>query len=409
MNFRASTGLGKAFCSAGDREWGAKMQDDLLDAVDWAVARGVATKDRVAIFGGSYGGYATLAALTFTPEAFVCGVDLFGPSNLNTLLATTPSYWASMLSMLHRRVGDPGTPEGQALLKARSPAFAADAIVRPLLIAQGANDARVKQAESDQIVEAMQAKGIPVTYLLFDDEGHGFARPDNNLAFFAATELFLARHLGGRAEPMPASRLNRHHAHWPRQGRSDPRGCRGWNARLSAGATGARGRRRWTAEARAAVDDCRSVPVYTAPCFSQTKPHAGCAAIADAKAPCFVVHGVLEPANGTPSLRIHKLGTRRLAGGGEGDGDPDLSLLRQAAARWKAVMTPDTPGDLNSVSGDFRVCPLATERAGWMQPVCIAGAAHLAVYRRAPRQAYQYDLPPTPEGEVESQLPPRPR
>ena len=208
VNFRASTGLGKAFCSAGDCEWGAKMQDDLLDAVDWAVARGVTANDRAAIFGGSYGGYATLAALTFTPEAFVCGVDLFGPSNLNTLLATTPSYWASMLSMLHRRVGDPATPEGQALLKARSPAFAADAIVRPLLIAQGANDARVKQAESDQIVEAMQAKAIPVTYLLFDDEGHGFARPDNNLAFFAATELFLAQHLGGRAEPMPASLPN---------------------------------------------------------------------------------------------------------------------------------------------------------------------------------------------------------
>jgi dipeptidyl aminopeptidase/acylaminoacyl peptidase len=205
VNFRASTGLGKRFCAAGDREWGAKMQDDLLDAVDWAVARCVTTKDRVTIFGGSYGGYATLAALTFTPETFVCGVDLFGPSNLNTLLATTPSYWASMLSMLHRRMGDPTTPEGQALLRERSPVFAADAIRRPLLIAQGANDARVKQAESDQIVEAMQAKGIPVTYLLFDDEGHGFARPDNNLAFFAATELFLAQHLGGRAEPMPSA------------------------------------------------------------------------------------------------------------------------------------------------------------------------------------------------------------
>jgi dipeptidyl aminopeptidase/acylaminoacyl peptidase len=205
VNFRASAGLGKRFCAAGDGQWGAKMQDDLLDAVGWAVARGVTTQDRVAIFGGSYGGYATLAALTFTPEAFVCGVDLFGPSNLNTLLATTPSYWASQLAILHRRMGDPTTPEGQALLKERSPVFAADAIRRPLLIGQGANDARVKQAESDQIVEAMQARGIPVTYLLFDDEGHGFARPDNNLAFFAATELFLAQHLGGRAEPMPPS------------------------------------------------------------------------------------------------------------------------------------------------------------------------------------------------------------
>ena len=130
-------------------------------------------------------------------------------------------------------------------------------------------------------------------------------------------------------------------------------------------------------------------------------------AISDAKAPCFVVHGVLEPANGTPGLRIHKLGTRRLLGVLGGDGDPDS--LATPPPDLKAVMTPDLPGDLNSVSGDFRVCPLATERPGWMQPVCIAGATHLTVFRRAPRQAYQYDPPPTPEGEAESQSPPRPR
>jgi hypothetical protein len=161
------------------------------------------------------------------------------------------------------------------------------------------------------------------------------------------------------------------------------------------------------AEARAAGDDCRSIPVYAAACFSQIKPHAGCTPISDAKAPCFVVRGVLEPSNGTPGLRIHRLGTRRLLGVVGGDGDPDS--LSMPPPRVKAVMTPPTPGDLNSVSGDFRVCPLATERAGWMQPVCIAGATHLAVFRYAPRQAYDYDPPSTPEGEVESQLPPRPR
>jgi dipeptidyl aminopeptidase/acylaminoacyl peptidase len=202
VNFRASTGLGKRFTAAGDLQWGRKMQDDLLDAVDWAVKRGVARRDKVAIFGGSYGGYATLAGLAFTPNAFACGVDLFGPANLNTLLKTTPSYWASQNAIMYRRMGDPNTPEGQAVLKERSPLYAADQIKRPLLIGQGVNDARVKQAESDQIVAAMQAKSIPVTYLLFADEGHGFQRPENNLAFFAVAEQFLAKCLGGRAEPI---------------------------------------------------------------------------------------------------------------------------------------------------------------------------------------------------------------
>jgi dipeptidyl aminopeptidase/acylaminoacyl peptidase len=202
VNFRASTGLGKRFTAAGDLQWGKKMQDDLTDAVGWAVKRGVTTPGKVAIFGGSYGGYATLAGLTFTPDVYACGVDLFGPVNLNTLLKTTPSYWASQNAIMYRRMGDPNTPEGQAVLKASSPLYAADQIKRPLLIGQGVNDARVKQAESDQIVAAMQAKSIPVTYLLFGDEGHGFQRPQNNLAFFAVTEQFLAKCLGGRAEPI---------------------------------------------------------------------------------------------------------------------------------------------------------------------------------------------------------------
>jgi dipeptidyl aminopeptidase/acylaminoacyl peptidase len=202
VNFRASTGLGKKFTQAGDLQWGRKMQDDLLDAVDWAIARGVTTKGKVAIAGGSYGGYATLAGLAFTPDAFACGVDLFGPVNLNTLLKTTPSYWAAQNQIMFRRMGDPGTPEGQAILKERSPLYAAGAIKKPLLIGQGANDARVKQDESDQMVAAMQANHVPVTYLLFDDEGHGFQRPANNLAFWGVAEQFLHQCLGGRAEPI---------------------------------------------------------------------------------------------------------------------------------------------------------------------------------------------------------------
>jgi dipeptidyl aminopeptidase/acylaminoacyl peptidase len=200
-NFRGSTGFGKAHLAAGNREWGAAMHEDLLDAVRWAIDEGVTTADQVGILGGSYGGYCVLAALTLTPTVFACGVDIVGPSNLETLLATIPSYWEAMKIQLYERVGDPTTAEGQALLKARSPLTHADAIVRPLLIGQGANDPRVKQAESDQIVAAMEARSIPVTYVLFPDEGHGFARPENNLAFFAATEHFLAANLGGRAEP----------------------------------------------------------------------------------------------------------------------------------------------------------------------------------------------------------------
>jgi dipeptidyl aminopeptidase/acylaminoacyl peptidase len=201
-NFRASTGFGKKFVSAGNLMWGTKMHDDLLDAVDWAVKRGVTTSDKVAIMGGSYGGYATLAGLAFTPEKFACGVDIVGPSNLNTLLKTIPPYWEAGKAQMYARMGNPTTPEGQALLRERSPLYKADQIKRPLLIGQGANDPRVNVAESEQIVNAMKAKGIPVTYVVFPDEGHGFARPQNNIAFNAIAENFLAKCLGGRAEPI---------------------------------------------------------------------------------------------------------------------------------------------------------------------------------------------------------------
>jgi dipeptidyl aminopeptidase/acylaminoacyl peptidase len=202
VNYRGSTGFGKNFISAGDLQWGRKMHDDLIDAVDWAVKQGVTTPDKVAIMGGSYGGYATLAGLTFTPEKFACGVDIVGPSNLFTLLKTIPPYWEAGKQQFYKRMGDPTTEEGRALLKERSPLTFVDRIKKPLLIGQGANDPRVNVAESDQIVAAMAAKNIPVTYVVFPDEGHGFARPANNIAFNAVAENFLAPCLGGRAEPI---------------------------------------------------------------------------------------------------------------------------------------------------------------------------------------------------------------
>lgn len=202
VNFRGSTGFGKAFINAGDLEWGRKMHDDLIDAIDWAVEQGIAGKDKVAIMGGSYGGYATLAGLAFTPDVFACGVDIVGPSNLETLIATTPPYWKAAYEILTRRIGDPRTEEGRTLLADRSPLTKADQITKPLLIGQGANDPRVKQAESDQIVSAMQDNSLPVTYVLYPDEGHGFARPENRLSFFAVAEAFLSAHLGGSLEPI---------------------------------------------------------------------------------------------------------------------------------------------------------------------------------------------------------------
>ncbi len=202
VNYRGSTGFGKKFINAGDHEWARNMHDDLLDAVDWAVREKIAQPDKIAIYGGSYGGYATLVGLTFTPDRFACGVDIVGPSNLFTLLNSIPPYWKSFFEDMARRIGDPRTAEGQELLKQRSPLTFVDRIAKPLLIAQGANDPRVKQAEADQIVQAMKKRNLPVTYVLYPDEGHGFARPQNRISFYAIAEGFLARCLGGRAEPI---------------------------------------------------------------------------------------------------------------------------------------------------------------------------------------------------------------
>jgi len=202
VNYRGSTGFGKKFTNAANREWAGKMHEDLLDAVNWAVDEGIAVKEKIAIMGGSYGGYATLVGLTFTPDVFACGVDIVGPSNLRTLLETIPPYWKPMLDLWAQRVGDPRTDDGRAFLDSRSPLTFVERIEKPLLIGQGANDPRVKQSESDQIVKAMQERSIPVTYVLFPDEGHGFARPENRTSFNAVTELFLATYLGGRAQPI---------------------------------------------------------------------------------------------------------------------------------------------------------------------------------------------------------------
>jgi dipeptidyl aminopeptidase/acylaminoacyl peptidase len=198
VNYRGSTGYGKSFVAAGDREWGAKMHDDLIDAVDYIVAQGWANKERVAIYGGSYGGYAALVGAAFTPDVFACAVDIVGPSNLKTLLDSIPPYWKPMAAGLYKRVGNPETDE--EFLWSRSPLSRARDIRIPLLIAQGANDPRVKQAESEQIVAALKDAGIDYEYMLFPDEGHGFAKPENRIKFYAAAERFLAKYLGGRFE-----------------------------------------------------------------------------------------------------------------------------------------------------------------------------------------------------------------
>jgi dipeptidyl aminopeptidase/acylaminoacyl peptidase len=198
VNYRGSTGYGKAFVAAGDREWGGKMHDDLVDAVGYAVSQGLADPSKVAIYGGSYGGYAALVGAAFTPDVFCCAVDIVGPSNLKTLLETIPPYWAPMIAQLYRRVGNPETDA--EFLWSRSPLSRARDIRIPLLIAQGANDPRVKQAESEQIVAALTEAGIDHEYMLFPDEGHGFAKPENRIRFYAAAERFLAKYLGGRYE-----------------------------------------------------------------------------------------------------------------------------------------------------------------------------------------------------------------
>lgn len=198
VNYRGSTGYGKAFLNAGDREWGGKMHDDLIDAVNWAVEHAGVDRERVAIYGGSYGGYAALVGATFTPDVFRCAIDMVGPSSLLTLIESFPAYWSTMLDNFKRRVGDPETEAD--FLKSRSPLFKVDHIQIPLFIAQGANDPRVTQREADQIVSVLQAKGLDYEYQLYEDEGHGLAKPQNRMKFYAAVERFLQTYLGGRIE-----------------------------------------------------------------------------------------------------------------------------------------------------------------------------------------------------------------
>src|SRR5215469_1632770 len=207
VNFRGSTGYGRKLLNAGNRQWGKAMQTDLLDAVDWAVKQRVADKGQLAIMGGSYGGYATLAAAAFTPDVFRCGVDIVGPSNLFTLLKSVPPYWKPLRAMFDRRIGNIDDPKDKPLLQSASPLFSAGKIRMPLLIGQGANDPRVKQAESEQIVAALEKNGLGVTYVVYSDEGHGFARPENAMDFNARAEAFLAQHLGGRVESLPGERI----------------------------------------------------------------------------------------------------------------------------------------------------------------------------------------------------------
>ncbi|MFH1374075.1 MAG: S9 family peptidase [bacterium] len=198
VNFRGSSGYGKDFINAGDKEWAGKMHNDLIDAVNWAVEKGYADPEKIAIYGWSYGGYAALVGATFTPDLFTCAIDGCGPSNISTLLQSIPPYWSAMLDMFKSRVGDFETEED--FLNSCSPLFRIDSIRIPIMVVQGANDVRVKQAEADQIVDAMKEKGLDYEYMLFPDEGHGLARPENKLKFYAKAEQFLARQLGGRAE-----------------------------------------------------------------------------------------------------------------------------------------------------------------------------------------------------------------
>ncbi|MCM3872178.1 MAG: prolyl oligopeptidase family serine peptidase [Pyrinomonadaceae bacterium] len=210
-NFRGSTGFGKKFLDAGNKEWGQKMQDDVTWGAKYLIAEGIADPKRVGIMGGSYGGYATLAGVTFTPDLYAAGVSIVGPSNLITLLESIPPYWEPIRKLFYERMGDPNTPEGKAQLLRQSPLSSADKIKTPLLVVQGANDPRVTKRESDQIVIALRDRGFPVEYLVAPDEGHGFARPVNNMSMFATAEKFLAKHLGGRFQesltPEVATRL----------------------------------------------------------------------------------------------------------------------------------------------------------------------------------------------------------
>jgi dipeptidyl aminopeptidase/acylaminoacyl peptidase len=202
VNYRGSTGFGKAFIAASEKQHAARMHDDLIDMVEWAISEGIAQRDKVAIFGVSYGGLAAFIGATFTPEVFCCSVPVVGITNLQTLLESMPPYWAGFAEFMYRSYGDPRTPEGRALLAERSPIHKVDRIKKPMLIFHGVNDVRCKVAESDTIVAAMQAKNIPVTYVVYPDEGHGFQKPPNRLSFIAIAEAFFAHHLGGACEPV---------------------------------------------------------------------------------------------------------------------------------------------------------------------------------------------------------------
>jgi dipeptidyl aminopeptidase/acylaminoacyl peptidase len=206
INYRGSTGFGKAFVTAANREWGGKMHDDLIAGVTWAVARGVADPKRVGFYGGSYGGYAALTAATRTPDVFACIVDIYGIANLLTFMAAIPPYWMPFFSVWKNRLGDPDTEEGRAFLRERSPLTHIERAYRPILIVQGLEDVRVTRAESEQMVEVLRRRNVPVTYVVFPDEGHGFSKPKNQIAFRAVTEAFLAKHLGGAAQPIDRTR-----------------------------------------------------------------------------------------------------------------------------------------------------------------------------------------------------------
>jgi dipeptidyl aminopeptidase/acylaminoacyl peptidase len=195
MNFRGSTGFGRAFWEASFKQWGLSMQDDITDGVNWLIEQGIADANRVAIYGGSYGGYATLAGITLSPEVYACAIDYVGVSNLFTFMNTIPPYWEQFRQMLYEMVGNPDDAEDNARMKATSPVYLIDKIKAPLLIAQGANDPRVAQAESDQMVEALRNNGIDVEYILKTDEGHGFRNEENRFEFYEAMESFLQKHL----------------------------------------------------------------------------------------------------------------------------------------------------------------------------------------------------------------------
>jgi dipeptidyl aminopeptidase/acylaminoacyl peptidase len=202
VNYRGSTGFGKKFVAASIKQHAGKMHDDLIDMVEWAITEGIAERSKIAIYGGSYGGYAAFVAATFTPDVFCCAIPVVGITNLQTLIETIPPYWAAFSEAMYQSYGDPRTDEGRAFMASRSPIHKVDRITKPMLIFHGANDVRCKIAESDTIVAAMQAKGTPVIYVVYPDEGHGFAKPANRLASLAMLEAFLGQHLGGAVEPV---------------------------------------------------------------------------------------------------------------------------------------------------------------------------------------------------------------